>query len=160
MKCVSTDTIREVARAYDPSPGIQRSSYGGSGPAVSDWLQSCSELSKGVLSVIDQTINRKKSMVLEGVNILPSEELLDRWRKGGGVGVGILLKLGDRERHYQQIIKRGFGPQIQNFTRICEIQEEMERRAKQSNWIQIDQNSYPEKYYHHLVLDIVSHNIK
>jgi 2-phosphoglycerate kinase len=139
LKCVSTDTIREVARAYDDSDIIQRPSYGGEDDAVKSWLESVGGLDKSVRSVVDHTINRRKSMVLEGVSIAPSNVYIDQFKAGGGVGLGVLLKVTDEARHREHLVRRGFEKQLKNFDRIRAIQNRMIELAEIHGWMQIDQ---------------------
>jgi hypothetical protein len=54
LKCVSTDTVREVARRLtaEPSPALMRSSYDGEGDPVVDWNDCCSAISAGVDALV------------------------------------------------------------------------------------------------------------
>jgi 2-phosphoglycerate kinase len=84
LKCISTDTVRAVMRSYTGSlcPALHRSSYGPASehddPVVS-WKETCSALEGSVEGLIDDAIERKTSIVLEGVSIAPSNKWLDKW---------------------------------------------------------------------------------
>jgi 2-phosphoglycerate kinase len=84
LGCISTDTVRAVMRSCAGSlcPALHRSSYAPASehddPVVS-WKETCSALESSVEGLIDDAIARKKSIVLEGVNIAPSKKWLDKW---------------------------------------------------------------------------------
>jgi 2-phosphoglycerate kinase len=138
-KCVSTDTIREIARCYSGLKELHRPSYGGVGDrTVADWEDSVSALQTPIASVVDHTLRRRKSMILEGVSLSPSNGYIDRWRELGGVAIGVLVKVSDRKRHHDILTNRGYYKQIENFERIRVIQEEMMLRAAKANWLQLE----------------------
>lgn len=139
LKCVSTDTIREVARAYDDSDIIQRPSYGGAGTAVGDWEESVMGLDKSVRSVVDHTIKRRKSMVLEGVSIAPTNAYIDQFSAGGGVGLGVMLRISNENKHRDHLVRRGFETQLKNFDRIRSIQDRMVELAVTNGWLIVEQ---------------------
>ena len=78
MKCVSTDTIRCVLRSVENNPNnnnnkikthLDGSSYSGSGGAIEDWLEHVHGVGFGIQSVIDDSIARNNSLILEGVHV-------------------------------------------------------------------------------------------
>jgi 2-phosphoglycerate kinase len=107
LKCISTDTIREVTRRFDQSPAVMRSSYEGNDDPVVNWRECCNALNTGIDAVVDDAKRRGTSLVLEGVHIIPSNYLIDRWKASGGQAVGILLAISDEEAHRGLIFKRG-----------------------------------------------------
>lgn len=138
-KCVSTDTIREVCRVYDDSPVVQRSSYDGSESARENWLASSHSLRKPIESVLRHAMSRKNSMVLEGVAVYPCKDYTDFWERSDGVALGVLLKISDPNRHYNILRDRGHDQQINNFSRIRAIQDEMIALANDAGWMQVEQ---------------------
>lgn len=152
MKCVSTDTIRQVLRTFDTSDAVHRSSYSGSGDPSSQWLETASSLQPAIISVVDDAIKRGNSLVLEGVHIVPSGDIIDRWRKSNGLALGVLLVITDEEAHRKliyrrgKISKKGAAAQLEAFTRIREIQRRMIEKAKilHEDWIIVEQQLEPD----------------
>jgi 2-phosphoglycerate kinase len=150
MKCVSTDTIRQVVRSFDQRDAVHRSSYGGEGDPVQDWKETSDVLNSAILSVVDDAIKRNNSLVLEGVHLQPTSDILERWRMKGGESIGILLIVTDANAHRELIDLRGkfarkpATAQIQSFQRIRTIQEAMIEMANQSDdWMLFEQNLQP-----------------
>ena len=145
LKCISTDTIRQVHRAYDNHPAVQRSSYSGSGDPIVQWKETCDVLQHSIDNIVIDALSRGTSLVLEGVHIIPSNYLLDQWVKAGGVAVGCVLCIPDAETHRQVIFKRGelttkgAEDQLKKFDRIRAIQDEMVRLGVQNKWLLIKQ---------------------
>ena len=152
LKCVSTDTIREVARRLtsEPSPALLRSSYEGEGDPVEDWKECCSVLSAGVDALVQDAMKRGTSLVLEGVHIQPSNELINSWRAQGGTALGVLLLIKDAEAHKNLIFKRGEvtkkgeEKKINAFARIRKIQDAMFKSAVANDWVLIEQKLEPD----------------
>jgi len=72
LKCISTDSIREVMRTFDAhSPALHRSSYQGAGDPVLDWRECCDALSAPVDALVADALRRGVSLVLEGVHVVP-----------------------------------------------------------------------------------------
>ena len=107
LKCMSTDSAREVMRTYDQSPALHRSSYEGVGDPVEDWKESCMVLDVSIEALVNDAMKRGVSLVLEGVHIIPSNTLIDRWISNGGVALGCLLTITDAEAHRKLIFRRG-----------------------------------------------------
>lgn len=146
LKCISTDTIRQVLRVRDKNEAVHRSSYQGSGDPIEDWLECCRVLNEGIESLVDDSVNRGASMVLEGVHIVPDNRLLSKWSSTGGVAVGVVLSIPDAELHRQVIFRRGLQltgrvaeEQMNKFNRIRAIHDEMVRLGRLNEWLIIEQ---------------------
>jgi 2-phosphoglycerate kinase len=158
LRCVSTDTIREVTRtiSVSQSAALMRSSYEGDGDAVENWNECCTALDSGIDGLVKDAMRRGTSLVVEGVHIRPSNELLNRWRKGGGVALGCLLMIRDAEAHKSLIFKRGEitkkgeDKKLKAFERIRNIQSAMFKMAVACDWQLIEQKLEPDP------LDIVT----
>lgn len=153
LKCVSTDTIREVTRTNTKeiaAPALMRSSYEGEGDPVEDWRDSCNVLSAGIDATVHDAMKRGTSLVLEGVHIQPSNELLDAWRAQGGSALGVLLMIKDAEAHRSlifrrgEVTKKGEEKKIKAFSRIRKIQDAMFKAAVASDWLLIEQKIAPD----------------
>lgn len=150
MRCVSTDTIRLVLRSVltDPAlhPALHRSSYSGQGPPVEQWLQCASSLQPSIEAVVADSLQRKTSLVLEGVHVQPNNDLLQAWRARGGQGLGCLLTIRDEDLHRNLILQRGkmmtkaAEEQVRSFRRIRAIQEAMVQTARAHNWLVMEQD--------------------
>lgn len=149
LKCISTDTVRQVLRGFDDSPALHRSSYSGNEDPIIQWRECCDVLDKSIDSLVDDAISRGVSLVVEGVHVVPSNKLIDKWRASGGRAVGCLLTIEDEHSHRQLIFKRGeltkkgSSKQQSAFDRIRVIQVEMKRLAQVNNWVQIEQQLGP-----------------
>ena len=158
LKCVSTDTVRAVMRSFVPkevSPALHRSSYASAytdDNAIRSWRETCNVLDVSVESLVDDAISRRISLVLEGVHIVPSTRFIKRWEEQGGVALGVLLQIQDAKTHKRLLTRRGFTTgkisaekkKIGSYARIREIQDEMMRLAKDSEWLQIEQKTEPD----------------
>ena len=152
LKCVSTDTVREVARRLtaEPSPALMRSSYDGEGDPVVDWNDCCSAISAGVDALVKDAMKRGTSLVLEGVHIQPNNDLINTWRAQGGTAIGVLLLIKDAEAHKNLIFKRGEvtkkgeEKKINAFARIRKIQDAMFKAAVANDWLLIEQKLEPD----------------
>ena len=61
LKCISTDTIREVTRintVTNQPPELMRSSYEGDGDPVENWKDCCRVLDPGINALVDDAIKR------------------------------------------------------------------------------------------------------
>eukprot|EP00602_Paraphysomonas_sp_CaronLab_P007981 CAMPEP_0185034704 /NCGR_PEP_ID=MMETSP1103-20130426/24811_1 /TAXON_ID=36769 /ORGANISM="Paraphysomonas bandaiensis, Strain Caron Lab Isolate" /LENGTH=186 /DNA_ID=CAMNT_0027571463 /DNA_START=72 /DNA_END=629 /DNA_ORIENTATION=- len=140
LKCVSTDTIRQVVRSFDSSDAVHRSSYSGTGDAVAQWLEASRALNPAITSIVNDASNRRNSLVLEGVHIVPSNDILTPWREQWGQALGILLIISNPDAHRDVLYKRGkmsgkgASTQLEAFNRIRTIQENMIERAITSEW--------------------------
>ena len=52
LKCISTDTIRQITRGFDPNPAVHRSSYSGEEDAVAQWRETCTAIEAGIDSIV------------------------------------------------------------------------------------------------------------
>ncbi len=79
LKCISTDTLRQVKRTCDAasheSP-LHRSSYEGHEDPITNWKESCYAIEDSIDSIVGDCIRRGVSLVLEGVHIIPSNKLI------------------------------------------------------------------------------------
>lgn len=144
LRCMSTDSVRQVMRTYDNSPALQRSSYSGDGDTVTQWLECCKVLEDSVESLIMDSLNRGVSLVMEGVHIVPSNKIIDMWKSGGGAALGCVLVVKDEAKHKELILNRGVltgkgaEGQVKAFNRIRQIQDEMVKRAEEHDWYRIE----------------------
>jgi 2-phosphoglycerate kinase len=165
LKCISTDTIRATMRSFvskDISPALHRSSYAeafeGDCP-VRSWKETCSVLAPSVEGLIQDAMKRGTSIVVEGVHVVPNNDLIKRWEDAGGVACGVLLQIRNEDKHKRQLQRRGVmtgvmeaeEKKIASFDRIRSIQAEMMRLAAENNWVQIEQRTQPDP------LDLVGH---
>lgn len=103
-------------------------------------------------SLVQDAIDRKTSLVVEGVHLIPSAEFIDLWRANGGVALGCLLQVSDEANHKQLLQKRGFmtgnteneNSKIDQYERIRIIRDEMMRLADGAGWMRIEQRSEPD----------------
>jgi 2-phosphoglycerate kinase len=164
LKCISTDTVRATMRSFVPSdvsPALHRSSYAsafdGDNP-VRSWKETCKVLDASIGALVEDSMNRGTSIVIEGVNIIPSRDLIDLWEGAGGVAIGVLLQIPDPDTHKRLLKKRGFitgkvgaeVKKIRSYDRVRAIQDEMMTLAKASGWLTIEQRTEPDP------LDMVS----
>mmetsp|Transcript_10754 Transcript_10754/g.25031 ORF Transcript_10754/g.25031 Transcript_10754/m.25031 type:complete len:342 (-) Transcript_10754:270-1295(-) len=160
LKCISTDTVRAVMRSYVPSsisPPLHRSSYAvasedGDDDPVKSWIETCNVLDSSVDSLVDDAIDRRVSLVLEGVSVRPSSKLIDKFKASGGTACGVLLMVSNEETHKNLLLKRGFmtgnskneEKKLRSFDRVRLIQDEMIKNAKEAGWILIEQRVDPD----------------
>ena len=147
-KIASTDTIREVLRTQissTASPALHRSSFESAGGSASeDWKEAVKALPGGVFAAIERAISKRTDLLLEGVHYVPNKEVIDLWRKSGGVAVGVVLYVSSEERHRGMIVNREKhnGKKVDhylgNLDRIREIQEELVLSGSQYGWLVID----------------------
>lgn len=163
LKCISTDTVRAVMRSFIPkdiSPALHRSSYAkafeNDEDPVHSWKETCSVLETSLIEIVTDSIKRNQGLVLEGVSLAPSKQLIDLWEEGGGVATGCLLTVSKKETHKALLERRGMiagktseqsakdQKKIESFDRIRCIQDEMVLLAKQAGWILIEQKVEPD----------------
>jgi len=110
LRCVSTDSVRQVMRSFvssSISPALHRSSYSGNGDAVENWRECCQVMEEGIDGLVLDALTRGVSLVLEGVHIVPSNLLIDKWRNAGGDALGVLLIISNKDAHRDLILRRG-----------------------------------------------------
>ena len=148
LKCISTDTIRQTLRSVitdKEAPALHRSSFAGSGDPIIEWHETCSAVEKSVESIVLDCLHRGTSLVLEGVHIVPSNALIDKWTSAGGFAVGAVLTIPDQELHREVIFRRGeqtgkgAEAQTTQFSRIRAIHDEMVRLGSLTDWVLVEQ---------------------
>lgn len=142
LRCISTLTIRQVMRTYSKEPAIHRSSYSGVDDPIKNWLETCKVLEDGIENVVEDCLKRGTSLVLEGVHIVPSEKLINKWRDAGGTALGVVLTIPDANVHKEIIQRREViraTEELENFDRIRSINDEMVRLGKLEKWLLIEQ---------------------
>lgn len=157
IRCLSTDSIREILRSCDPqksNAALHRSTYSGTGDPVEEWKECCSVLHPSIDSLVDDSLKRGVSMVLEGVHLMPSyaNDWINKWRAGGGHALGCVLTISDEKAHEKLIFRRGeitkksfrAENQMQSLKRIRKIQDAMIHMAQQCNWLLIEQKVEPD----------------
>jgi 2-phosphoglycerate kinase len=146
--------------APDISPALHRSSYASVGDDEGDandspiksWRETCTVLQHSVETLVDEMIQRGVSLVVEGVHLVPNDDLIHKWEEAGGVALGILLTVSDEEAHKQLLLRRGSmtgkgeDAKLQEFERVRVIHDEMIRLAKDDahRWMLIEQNLEPD----------------
>jgi hypothetical protein len=155
LKCISTDTVRAVMRSFVPanvSPALHRSSYD---PAYDDddpvrsWKETCRVLEDSIHGLVQDAIDRKVSLVVEGVHLVPSHKLIEKWEESGGVALGCLLQVTDPGTHQRLLERRGFltgnmaseSRKIRSYERIRAIQDEMIKKADEAGWLRVEQRT-------------------
>ena len=145
LKCISTDTIRQVTRDYDQSIAVQRSSYAGNRDPIADWKESCQVLERSIENIVKDSLKRGISLVLEGVHIIPDRKLIDLWTSQGGVAIGVVLCIPDIETHEKVLHYRGVQTtkgaeeQLHHFKRIRAIHDEIVTLGHRHDWLMIHQ---------------------
>lgn len=164
-RSISTDAIREILRTTDPErtlPALHRSSFslGGTGDPVLDWVETCDVLEHGVKATMDRARREGVDLLIEGVHLIPSNRLVQRWREEGGVAVGVVLRVDDETRHRamlrerEQASWRRADRYIASMDRIRAIQDGLVDRAKVAGWpvIDVDRVNEVERIIHHIDL--------
>ena len=89
-------------------------------------------------------------MNIEGVHIVPSNKLIQKWEQSGGVAVGCLLTITDETSHRKLLEGRGIitgkgeDKKLENLNRVRTIQDTMIDLAQKSNWLLIEQKIQPD----------------
>ncbi len=148
-RLLSTDAVREIMRSCDEErqqPALHRSSFsrGSSGEPVIDWLDTCQAVEGGIVATIDRARREGIDLLIEGVHINPSERLLRSWREAGGIAIGLVMTVGEEERHRSMIHSRDAHSfrrpdrYLAAFPRIRAIQDGLIERAKIASWPIVD----------------------
>lgn len=124
----------------------------GTDDPVKSWIETCKVLESSVDSLIEDSIQRKVSLVLEGVSIYPHRKWIDKFVQAGGTACGVLLVVSKEETHKNLLLKRGFmtgntgaeEKKLKSFDRVRLIQDEMVRSAKENGWVIIEQRVDPD----------------
>lgn len=153
-RLLSTDAIREIMRVTDKErsvPSLHRSSFsrGDSGEPVLDWLETCQAVETGIVATIDRARREGIDLLIEGVHINPSERLLRSWREAGGIAIGLVMAVGEEDRHRSMIRSRDAHSfrradrYLAAFPRIRAIQDGLIERAKIASWPIVDLSRVP-----------------
>ncbi len=148
-RLLSTDAVREIMRSCDEERSdvaLHRSSFsqGDSGEPVIDWLDTCQAVEGGIVATIDRARREGIDLLIEGVHINPSERLLRSWREAGGIAIGLVMTVGEEDRHRSMIRSRDAHSfrradrYLAAFPRIRAIQEGLIERAKIASWPIVD----------------------
>jgi 2-phosphoglycerate kinase len=127
-------------------PALHRSSFsrGSSGEPVIDWLDTCQAVEGGIVATIDRARREGIDLLIEGVHINPSERLLRSWREAGGIAIGLVMTVGEEDRHRSMIRSRDAHSfrrpdrYLAAFPRIRAIQDGLIERAKIASWPIVD----------------------
>ena len=147
-RLLSTDAIREIMRVVDTTENhaLHRSSFskGESGDAVLDWQDTCKAVESGVLATIERAQREGIDLILEGVHLEPSSRLLRAWRNSGGIAIGIVMHVEDKEKH-TSILKQRESHSFRNadryisaHPRIRSIQDSLKDKARIADWNTLD----------------------
>ena len=128
--------------------GLHRTSYTGQDDPIVNWLECCDAVQDGVDAIVDDSLRRGTSLVLQGVLIKPERRLIDKWVQGGGMAMGTVLSIQEDDLHQKVISSRGKKTgdggdgaklRLENFQRIRTIHDETIRMAKANDWLIIHQ---------------------
>lgn len=112
-------------------------------------LETCSVLENAIDNLVMDAIKRGNSLVLEGVGIVPSSDILDKWRGKGGVAMGVVMNISSSEDHKKllhrrgEMTRKGEENKLREFERIRMIQDEMVRRGREHGWLVVEQKVEP-----------------
>lgn len=149
LRCISTDSIRQILRTVQSDAALHRSSFMGTGNAIDQWRECCQVLDEAIFSLVQDAAKRRSSLVIEGVHVVPRNNLLDYWRERGGVAMGCVMTISNEDDHRQLILKRARAsnnefkehndPKMKNFHRIRAIQREMSNMGGLAGWLEVEQ---------------------
>lgn len=123
---------------------------------IKSWKETCMVLHKCIEELVEEMMDRGASIVIEGVHLIPSNELIKRWEARGGVATGIVLQVPDEQAHKTLLLRRGRATgkgeddKLAKFHRIRAIHDEMVRLGQDAGWLVIEQHLHPDP------LDLVS----
>ena len=148
-RLLSTDAVGEIMRSCDEErqrPALHRSSFsrGNSGEPVIDWMDTCQAVEGGIVATIVRARREGIDLLIEGVHINPSERLLRSWREAGGIAIGLVMTVGEEDRHRSMIRSRDAHSfrrpdrYLAAFQRIRAIQDGLIERAKIASWPIVD----------------------
>ena len=101
-------------------------------------------LKPGIIATIDRARREGIDLIIEGVHINPSERLLRSWREAGGIAIGLVMTVGEEDRHRSRIRSRDAHSfrradrYLAAFPRIRSIQNGLIERAKIASWPVVD----------------------
>tara|TARA_Y100001980_G_C14556250_1_gene347067 strand:+ start:2167 stop:2802 length:636 start_codon:yes stop_codon:yes gene_type:complete len=148
-RVISTDLIREVLRSHIDlleCPELHRSSFsiGKHNHPVYDWEDCSIVLQKSIRSIIDKSRREGVDLILEGVHIKPDNEIIRQWEENGGIALGVILHVNEKESHKKMIISRekdtwrNTERYLSSFEKIRKIQEGILEFGRPLNWKMID----------------------
>ncbi|MAT48745.1 MAG: hypothetical protein CMA27_02815 [Euryarchaeota archaeon] len=148
-RVVSTDSIREVLRSNIDtveSPELHRSTFsvGKYNHPISDWEDCCNVVKKGINSIIDKSRREGLDLIIEGVHLKPDNQIIRTWEEEGGVAIGVILYVHNKENHKEMIISRekdtwrNAERYLSSFDKIRSIQTGILDVGKPLNWKTID----------------------
>lgn len=110
-------------------------------------------LSRSVEALVIDAMRRGTSIVVEGVHVVPNNDLIRMWEEStGGTAMGVLIQIKNEDKHKRQLRERGLitgatdeeERKIAAFDRIRAIQAEMMALAREHDWMQIEQRTTPD----------------
>ena len=130
----------------EENSNLFRSSFskGETGDPVTDWKDSCEPLEQGIKATIDRARRECIDLIVEGVHITPSNDFLREWRNEGGIAVGIVLHVRNKNTHLGLIKEREMNSwrtaqrYIESFERIRKIQDGILEAAIPYSWNTLD----------------------
>jgi len=144
----STDAIREIMRVGETSENhaLHRSSFskGGYGDAILDWQDTCKAVEPGILATIERAQRERIDLIIEGVHIEPSSNILNSWRNSGGIAIGIIMSVENKEKHVSLLNQREnhsfrkADDYISALPRIRAIQNSLIDKARTASWNTLD----------------------
>lgn len=152
LRCLSTDSIRQVLRTThtkEAIPALFRSSYSGDGDPILQWKETCGVIDTALQSVIFDALDRGNSLVLEGVGIMPNNEIIERWTAQGGMAMGCVMSIRNAVDHQTLLYRRGEmsgkgeEKKLREFGRVRAIQDEMVRLGETHGWLIVEQRMSP-----------------
>lgn len=148
-RVLSTDAIREIIRATageDAPTALNRSSFsrGEAVDPVLDWLDTCLAIEAGIEATIARARREGVDLLLEGVHLVPENRWLRQWREAGGIAVGVVLHVDNKDSHISMLRERESKTwrraerYVAAIERLRGIQEGMLERCKISDWETVD----------------------
>jgi 2-phosphoglycerate kinase len=164
VRVVSTDTVRQVMRAFfapELMPAIHFSSFDCAGavrfpvPEETDlsragFIEQAKAVAVGVEAVVARAVEEKQNMILEGVHLVPT--LLDRRRWGDALVIELVMAVPDVRRHRTHFTVRdwesgGVRPlrkYVKHFHEIRRIQDYILAKAHEQGVLVIANDSIDE----------------
>jgi 2-phosphoglycerate kinase len=99
---------------------------------------------KGINSIIDKSRREGLDLIIEGVHLKPDNQIIRTWKEEGGVAIGVILYVHNKENHKEMIISRekdtwrNAERYLSSFDKIRSIQTGILDMGKPLNWKTID----------------------
>jgi 2-phosphoglycerate kinase len=162
VKIMSTDSIREVMRAFfsqDLMPAIHYSSYeAGKGvrippgvdldPQVIGFMEQVDMVNVGLLAVLNRAIEERTSLVLEGVHVVPGMLAATgaKERMSEVVLLSMVIAVNDPKLHRSHFLvreqetsgRRAFARYLREFEGIRKVQDFILERAREEGTLVVD----------------------